>query len=104
MDIDLDRLGRSPFLAGALGSLVALRFAPGVTWWERVTNVAAGSLCAGYFAPAIVDWLHITSGGIQSGLSFGVGLFGLSLAAALWEGIRGVAWREIIDGWVRRRG
>lgn len=104
MDVDLEKITRSPFLPGALGAVVALRFAPGITWGERAFNVAAGAACAGYVSPAITDWLHITSAGMQSGVSFGVGMFGLSLAAAALQAIRELKLGEIISGWISRRG
>ena len=104
MDIDFDRVTRNPYAAGALGSLVALRFAPGLSWLERFVNVATGGLCAGFLAPGLSDWWHITSHGIQSGLAFGVGMFGLSLAAAVLQGIRELRMAEIITGWISRKG
>jgi uncharacterized membrane protein len=102
MDLDLDKISRSPFAIGALGSIVALKFAPGASWAERVFNVLAGAACAGYASPAAAEWLHVTSAGMQSGLSFGVGMFGLSLAAAAIEGIRALKASEILDSWLRR--
>ena len=104
MDFDPERLARSPFFVGAAGSFVALRFAPGVSWWERLSNVVAGSLCAGFAAPALIEWLHITSAGMTAGVSFGVGMFGLSLAAAILQGIRETKLAEIATGWLQRRG
>lgn len=104
MDIDPSGLARNSFAAGALGSLVGLKFAPGASLGERITNVVAGGLCAGYAAPAVAEWLHITSSHVQSGLAFGVGLFGLSLAAAVWQGIRDLKLGEVITGWISRKG
>lgn len=105
MDLDnLDKAARSPWAAGALGSFVALRYAPGVTWLERVGNVISGAACAGFFAPALAEWLAITSQVMQSGMAFGVGMFGLSLAASITEGIRQVKFGDIINGWISRGG
>ena len=104
MDIDPSGLARNPFAAGALGSLVGLKFAPGANLLERITNVAAGAACAGYAAPAAAEWFHVTSPHLHSGLAFAVGLFGLSLAAALQQGIRDVKVGELISGWLGRKG
>jgi len=103
MDIDISAAARNPFVGGALGAIVGLKFAPGATWPERVANVVAGGLCAGYGAPAASEWLHVTSAHMQSGLAFAVGLFGLSLAAAVWQGLRELKLAEIITGWISRR-
>lgn len=104
MELDLDKVGRNPFMAGALGALATLRFAPGASWWERATNVLAGSVCAGYCAPALAEWWSIASPCMHSALAFGVGMFGLSLAAAITQGIRDTRVGEIISGWISRKG
>ena len=101
---DVDKLARSPYAAGIAGSLVALKFAPGSTWGERALNVLAGSLTAAYVSPALVEWLHISSPGLQSGLSFLLGLFGLSLAAAAVQAIRDTPLGQVITGWISRKG
>lgn len=103
MDIDIDQVGRSPWSAAALGSIVALKFAPGVTWAERCINVTAGSLIAGFLAPVAAEWLHITAPHLQSGLAFVIGLFGLSLTAAVMQGVRDIKLGEIVTGWIGRR-
>lgn len=104
MDFDVERIGRSPFAVGALGAVVALRFAPGLTWFERAFNIGCGSLCAGFCAPALAEWLHVLSAGMHAGMSFVVGTFGLSLAAAVAQGIRDLKLGEVITGWISRRG
>lgn len=102
MDLDLEKAVRNPFMAGAVGAAATLRFAPGATWWERATNVAAGSVCAGYCAPALAEWLNLTTAGMNSALAFGVGMFGLSLVAAITQGIRDTRVGEIIASWLSR--
>lgn len=104
MEIDPTGLARNPFAAGAIGSLVGLKFAPGATVVERVTNVVAGAVCAGYVAPGLLEWLHVTSPNLQSFTAFTVGLFGLSLAAAVQQGIRDLKLGEVITGWISRKG
>lgn len=104
MGVDLDGITRDPFAVGALGSVVGLKFAPGATWAERCINVVAGALCAGYCSPALVEYLHVASKGMQSFMSFAVGLFGLSLAAAIVQGIQNTKFGDIFTGWLSRGG
>lgn len=104
MDIDPGGVARNPFVAGVVGSLVGLKFAPGATVGERITNVLAGAVCAGYVAPGVTEWLHITSHTVHALVAFGIGLFGLSLAAAIWQGVRDVKLGEVITGWISRKG
>lgn len=103
MDFDMDKIARSPWAAGALGSLVALRFAPGMTWGGRAFNVLCGALCAGFLAPPLVEWLALHTDGMRAGAAFAVGMFGLSIAAAAAEAVRNVAWGDVVRGWVTRR-
>lgn len=103
MNIDFDRITLSPWFAAGLGSLVALKFAPGLGWIDRLVNVAAGCLIAGFLSPAAAAWLHISAPGMQSGLAFVVGLFGLSLGAACTQGIRDLKVGEIIASWTTRK-
>lgn len=102
MNIDPDQILASPFTAGGFGSLVALKFAPGTSWWERATNVATGILVAGYVTPALAEFLHL-KGAVAGGAAFLLGLLGMSLIAAVLQGIRDVKLGEIISGWLSRR-
>jgi len=52
MDIEPQKIVAHPLAAGVLGAMVGLRFAPGLTWFERVANVATGTIFAGSVAPA----------------------------------------------------
>lgn len=103
MNFDPDHIVGSPFTIGGLGSLVALKFAPGANWWERATNVASGMLVAGYAAPALTEWLQFKSEGLGNAAAFVVGLLGMSLIAAVFQGIRDLKLAEIISGWLARR-
>ncbi len=103
LDLDPDRLARSPFLVGALGSFVALRFAPGQTWAERLFNVMCGALCSGFCAPALTEWMHVSTAGMQSFCAFVVGMFGLSLAAAITTTLKTMDMASIVSGWLGRR-
>ena len=104
MEIDPDKVLRSPWIAGALGSIVALRFAPGERWGDRVFNVLAGCLCAGYIAPALTEWLRIEPAGIRACAAFGVGMFGLSVAAEVVKFIRDGGLRQLAASWWSRKG
>lgn len=94
----------SPFVIGTLGSFVGLRFAPGLSWWERAGNVASGAACAGLVVPGLAAWLGVGEGSVRSTLAFLVGLFALSLCAAVFEAIRNLKLADIVSGWISRRG
>lgn len=84
----LHRAASSPFAVGLLGSLIALRSAPGTTWPERITNVICGALMAGILSPAIAEYFGLTSPAMQAATAFVVGLFGLNITATVFVWIR----------------
>lgn len=93
---DLSRAVCHPFAAGLVGALIGLRFAPGLVWWERMSNVLAGAMFAGYLSPAMGEMLNLTSAPMQSAMSFVLGMFGMSLAAAVFQAVREIAWADIV--------
>lgn len=88
MDIDPDKYLQNPWFVGGVGSVIALRWAPGLTWIERAFNVACGLTMAGFMAPLAVEYLKLTSPAMFSGSAFMIGLFGMNLVAAINNGIR----------------
>jgi hypothetical protein len=104
MDFDFDKVLHSPLAAGLAGSVIGLRFAPGLNWLERCANVIAGTLTAAYATPGIASWFDVTKPEMLSAMAFALGLFGLSLAAACIQAVRDLKLAEIISGWISRRG
>jgi hypothetical protein len=91
MTIETDQLQRaasSPFAVGLIGSLIALRATPGITWVERITNVVSGTLMAGLVSPAIAEYFGLHSANMQGATAFVVGLFGLNITATVFQWIR----------------
>lgn len=104
MDIDPQKIITSPFLPGIFGAWAGLKFAPGISRIEKVTNIAAGMACAGFVAPAAGEVFKLSSVAMMSGLAFVIGMFGMSIAAAVMQGLRDLRVGEIISGWVSRKG
>ena len=104
MDLDPERIARSPFTIGAVGALItAVKFTPGASWRERAFNVVAGSAAAGFFTPALVEWLNMKSPAYASGAAFLFGLVGMSLAAALLQAIKDTPLGQIATAWLSPR-
>lgn len=103
MDIDPERIARSPFLIGALGALVALKGAPGETWQARLFNVFAGSLLAGFAGPALAEYFALPSASAMNGaMSFAVGLFGMNFVATAGAWIKQLQLSDVLP-WLRRK-
>lgn len=104
MDFDFHKLTTSPEGAGLLGALVGLRFAPGLSWLERLGNTVTGLACASFIAPAAGELFKHNSPTMIGFLAFVLGMFGMSCAAALAQGIRDLKLADIISGWISRKG
>ena len=100
---DSDGIISSHVLAGLLGSLVGLRWAPGATWVERVANVAIGFGCAVYITPGVAEWTGIDKPRALAALSFATGMFGLSLSAAVVDVIKQARFADVLSSWLTRR-
>lgn len=103
MDIDPQRLSCHPIIAGLLGALFGLRYAPGSGIVDRLVNVAAGATTAGYIAPAAAEVFSLTSPVVQGALAFAIGMFGMSVTAAIMQALRELPLAQIISGWLSRR-
>lgn len=97
MEIDAQKATFLPFLAGAAGSIVALKFAPGTTWVERITNVMSGTAFTWAIAPAAGEYFHLATPQMLSCLSFVLGLFGMSIAAAIMAAIKNLDLAKMIS-------
>ena len=93
----------SPFLIGAIGALVGLRFAPGLSWPERAFNVSTGAACAGFISPATAELFRLSSNHMTSALAFLMGAFAMAIMGALMQGLRDLKLAEIVADWFSRR-
>lgn len=104
MDIDTDKIhgaASSPFFLGLLGGLVALKWVPGVSWKERVTNLIFSLVTAGIIGPAISVYFGLSAPEMQSAASFLVGMFGLNIIATLFLWIREMKLSDLLPWWKR---
>lgn len=104
MDFDPQKLAANPLMAGVLGAAIGLKFVPGLLWIERLINFSAGLSCSIYLSPAVGEMMNLSTPNKQAGLAFLMGLFSVSIAAAIFEGLRALKVADIIDSWVKRRG
>jgi len=89
MDLNTDHVEkviRSPFFSGFIGSTISLRWIPGRTYGEKFFIVVIGTLTARFLGPAVGEYFSVQSTGMQSAISFLIGLFGLNMMASvsLW--------------------
>jgi hypothetical protein len=102
--MDWDKVFQSDFAVGFLGACISLRWVPGKTYKERLFHLLSGATCASIFTPALLEWLIVPQGSIRFALAFAVGVFGVSLVAAIHTVIQEVKWKEIVRSWLKRKG
>lgn len=102
MDIDPERIVRSPFVIGAIGSIIASRSAPGETWPVRIFNVISGALFAGFVSPGLAEWFALTSPAMQGAMAFASGLFGMNFVATAVAWIKEMKLADVLP-WARRK-
>jgi len=82
-------------LAAAVGAFISLRFFEGVTGWERWTTFISGTALGAWLsAPIIIFFEQKPS--LEVGLALMLGLFGLAIAAKLWQIVRETVWVEFL--------
>jgi hypothetical protein len=101
--VSFQEIGIIKIISGVAGSLVSLRFIQG-TWIEKLFMSIGGS-CLSFFATTpIAEWLNIAN--TEGLIGFIVGLFGMSIAAKIYEIIQFLdgrrAAQELIE-WIARK-
>ncbi len=91
-------------VAGFFGAIMSLWFVTEAkTWPQRFFMVLGGAIVAAYATP-LLGLIISPSEPMERGLSFMVGLFGMTLANAIFAGIRDTKFGEIVSGWLKRPG
>lgn len=81
--------------AGAVGAFISLSFFDGLRRWERWTTFIGGWGLAVFLAQPLTVFFELQPI-MEQGISLVVGLFGMSLAAAVIKLLRNTNWSEII--------
>lgn len=90
-------LKKLPFFAGFIGAVVSLKYIAGCdTGLQKAVMAFSGAFAANYLTPLVMQWLETEKG--EAGIAFAIGLFGMSLAAALMESIKHIDLAELIKG------
>lgn len=87
----------STFIWGVIGSMISMKFVPQLGFWQKVTSGVSGTATAIAGTPIVKLAVGIEDEKILFGVAFFIGLFGLSLTAAIFDMIRNTKWRNIIE-------
>lgn len=77
---------KAVILAGFIGSVLSMSFVDGMGRKQRFVAVISGMVMAHYLAPLIA--FMFKEGDYQETIGFLVGLFGMSICAAIFRGIQ----------------
>ena len=100
-----DKALNSPFVIGAFGALItSVCFIPGKTRIEKTFNVFCGALVSNYLAPPLIGAFGLAPVTYLGGASFLLGILGMAVLAAFFQGVRDTNVRELLTSWLRRPG
>lgn len=103
----LEAVGSSLSIAGGgfFGALLSLRFlSPDASILFRCLMVVSGFIAAIMLAPLVVSVLNIQGVNIAAGISFIIGLYGMSIISEGNELIKSGALRDLVLGRIKRKG
>jgi hypothetical protein len=91
-------------IAGAFGAFISLRFFEGLSTWEKWVTFVGGWAAASWLAEPTAAYLDLEHRSMETGLSLLIGMFGMSLAAAVIRVVRDTNWTDVVRGFIDRRG
>lgn len=93
----------TPEGAGAIGSIVSLRWAPGDSILVRLTSVAGGMAFAIFVVPFLVEYMEIKSARAPLAFAFIGGLIGMNILSKAWLFAQSIDFRELLSIALRRK-
>ena len=83
-------------VAGAVGAFISLRFFEGLSTGERWLTFMGGWGTAAYTTGILHEYLELKSIASETGIALLIGLFGMSIVAAIIKVIRETNWTSIV--------
>lgn len=93
----------TPEGAGAIGSVISLRWAPGDSWLVKLTSIGGGFAFAVFVVPLVIEIMEVKSAKAPLALAFIGGLVGMNLLAKGWVFAQSIDFREVLNVILRRR-
>jgi hypothetical protein len=90
-------LSKEPGFAGMLGSLLSLRWMPGMSWKQKAFSLAGGFAVAWYLVPFALESLTITSKSAPTAFGFLGGFIGLNLLGKMWTYVAETTFGELLS-------
>jgi ACR3 family arsenite efflux pump ArsB len=90
-------------IASAIGAFVSLRFFDGLKPVEKWTTFLGGWGMAAYAAAPLTTYFELSKV-TETGIALAVGLFGMSISAALIKVIKETNWGALVSSFLSKKG
>ena len=87
---------------GLIGGVLSLRFFKDQSGSARLVTVIGGWACAAFTTDPVMAYFSLADTVWKNGVAFFIGLFGMSIVAAIMGTVKDVQWADIITGWVKK--
>jgi hypothetical protein len=103
LDDQIAQYAQSPAVAGAVGSLLSLRWMPGSSWSSKFVSFAAGISVSLFLVPYVVELMGVTSKAGPSAFGFLAGFLGMMLMGKLWDHVSKTSLGEFLGSIFTRK-
>ena len=103
IDDRLSEYVQSPAVAGAVGSLISLRWMPGTSWASKFVSLLVGCSVAIFLAPYLVEVVGVTSKSGAAAFAFLSGFLGLMAMGKGWDWISTTTFGELVSSIFTKR-
>lgn len=97
-------LKKVALIAGFIGGVISLRFFEGLTPGGKAFTAFSGAAAANFLTPMTLAWFQLHPESYEGGIGFVLGLFSMSLAAAVIKWLRETSWQDILGIFGRGKG
>lgn len=90
-------LSKEPGFAGALGSLLSLKWMPGMSWKQKAFSLAGGFAVAYYLVPFFLESMAVTAKSAPTAFGFLGGFIGLNLLGKIYQWVAETTFGELLS-------
>jgi len=90
-------LSKEPGFAGALGSLLSLKWMHGMSWKQKAFSLAGGFAVAYYLVPFFLESMAVTAKSAPTAFGFLGGFIGLNLLGKIYAWVAETTFGELLS-------
>lgn len=98
-------LKKVALIAGFIGGVISLRFFEGLTAGGKLFTAFSGAASASFLTPVALAYFHLEPpASYEGGIGFVLGLFSMSIAAAVFKWFKETSWQDVLGIFGRKGG